>query len=145
VLNARQRQLIVELVRAPTIRAACRTVGIDERQCHRWRRLPEFAQALAAAREEAFCEGLAEIKASVRRAGRTLNKCLAAKDAGDRIRASKVLLDTAVKAVELLDLVKRVERLEQRHGAGDTGPEGGGPGAGGGDADGGEDAGGDPA
>jgi hypothetical protein len=141
VLTRRQERLILALVGSPTIKRACQRVGIEPRTYRAWKHQPGFAAALAAARGAAFCDGLERVKASAGRACRTLNKCLVAKDAGDRIRASKVLLDVALKSVELLDLVKRVQALEARH-AGDAGAAGRSPGAGGIDGDGPADAGG---
>jgi hypothetical protein len=142
VLNTRQQKLIVELIRRPTIGSACRAAGIDVKQCYRWRQQPEFAAALAQARDEALADGLGEIKADVRPAGRTLRRCLKSSEDANRIRSAKAILDVAMKSVELLDLLKRVEALERRHGAGGDTQPGGGTGAGGADDGGGADAGG---
>jgi hypothetical protein len=150
VVTARQKQLIVELVRQPTIRLACHVAKVNDRQFRRWKHQPDFARLLAAAREEVFQEGLAHVKASVARAGDVVNELLYSKDNGERLRAAKVLLDVGLRAAELMDLLRDVEQLKRQvaenaeHGGTQEGSSGAQGDVGPADTDGGGDTGGDP-
>jgi hypothetical protein len=117
MLTTPQMRLIGELIAHDTITEACRSAGISDRTYRRWKANFEFREALAAARHEAFCEGLAVVKAALPDAGRALTRRLNAQRDADAIRAARAVFDVAIKGVELLDLAERVRALEEKRGS----------------------------
>lgn len=80
---------------------------------HRWRRDPDFQAAYAEAVRRLFGEGIDRLQAVTRKAVRTLERCLAADRAADKIKAADRLLTHSLKAAELRELTERVEALEK--------------------------------
>jgi hypothetical protein len=60
-----------------------------------------------------FGDGIDRLQAVTRKAVRTLQECLGAAKASDRIKAADRLLAHGLRAAELKDLAERVEALEQ--------------------------------
>jgi hypothetical protein len=114
VLSAKQQRLIVALVCSPTARAACRKAGVSERTYRDWKGRGEFKAALDRARQEAFLEGFQALKAALPRAGGVLVKKLRSGRDADSIRAARAVFELAAKGVETLELLQRIEALEQK-------------------------------
>jgi hypothetical protein len=113
MLSPEQLQLVEAIVSSGTIRAACRRVNVPERTARDWRKLPEFKEALDSARKEAFREAVGRLKGLAGAAVGTLAKMLRSRDEV-AVRAAIALLKEGTRAVELDELVARIEALEAR-------------------------------
>jgi hypothetical protein len=111
--NRKQEALIAALLTEPTHAAAAVKAGISEATLHRWLRLPDFQTAFREARRRIVETAIGRLQQAAGKAVDTLERNLGCGHAGNEIRAALGVLDHAVKAIELLDLVERVDELER--------------------------------
>jgi hypothetical protein len=78
----------------------------------RWLQLPDFQTAYRAARRQVVERAVSELQAACGAAVETLKRNLHCEQPSVEIRAAQVILEQAVKGVELIDLQQRVDRLE---------------------------------
>src|SRR5262249_27241768 len=100
------------LLTEPTHAAAATKAGVSEATLHRWLRLPEFQAAYRQARRSIVETAIGRLQQATGKAVEALERNLACQHPGSEIRAALGILDHAVKAVELLDVIERVEELE---------------------------------
>jgi hypothetical protein len=153
-LDRKQEALIAALLSEPSHEAAAKAAGVGIATLQRWLQVPEFQRAYRAARRAIVESAIGRLQGATGKAIETLVRNLDCPKPADQIRAASVLLEHAVKAVELGDLIERVEELARLlEGDSDAGqhpvppagpdapdgpPEGGSEGAGGADEAGGE-------
>src|SRR5262249_55951165 len=101
---------------APSIRAACRRAGVADRTDRLWKDQPEFRTALAEAQREAWGQSVGALKGLGPLAVRVLRWLLRSDRDDVRLTAALELLDRGTKAVEVDDLMKRLEALEAASG-----------------------------
>ncbi len=111
-LSRKHEQAIAALLSTPSIPAAAKAVGIGEATLWRWLQLPDFSAAYRAARRQVVERAVSELQAAASEAVETLKRNLTCENPGVEIRAAQIVLEQAVKGVELIDLQERVERLE---------------------------------
>jgi hypothetical protein len=116
MLTPEQLLLVEAIVTSGTLRAACRKANVPERTARDWRKLSEFVKALDLARQEAFREAVGRLKGLAGKAVGTLSRKLQSDDDSVAVRAAIALLKEGVKAVELDELIVRVEALERARG-----------------------------
>ena len=118
--QARQQEAaIAALLAEPTIEAAAARVGIGEATLRRWLAAPPFRDEYRAARRQVVEAAIGRLQATATGAVDALARNLACGVPAVEVGAAKAILDQATRAVELLDLVERVERLEARLAAGE--------------------------
>jgi hypothetical protein len=117
-LSRRQERGLGAILAAPSVEAAAQASGIGVRTLRRWLAEDEgFRAAIRDARRRALEHASARLAATTAKAVSTLEALLdetADADAQTRCRAALGVLQTAVKAAEVDDLVERVEALERR-------------------------------
>jgi hypothetical protein len=120
-LKRKRDALIAALLTESTHAAAATKAGVSEATLHRWLRLPVFQTAYRQARRGIVEAAIGRLQQTAGKAVDTLDRNLACGQPGNEIRAALGILDHAVKAVELLDVVERVEELERliKEGQGD--------------------------
>ena len=91
---------------------ACRKAGVSPRTYRDWKGQPEFAEALAAARKGAWTDAAGLLRGLAPAAVRRLRILLRSQKEDVALRAAVALLDRAARAVELGDLLERVDALE---------------------------------
>jgi len=103
------------LLDSPTVRDAAKAAGVSEATLFRWLNDEAFRRAYDAARETAFESALAGLQAACNVAVKTLREVAEDPGAGAqaRVAAAKGILDHAIKARELNDVVQRIEQLEK--------------------------------
>jgi hypothetical protein len=111
-IESRHRKAIAALVRGLSTSGAAAEVGVSAMTVVRWRRDPDFQAAYKDAIRRVFGDGIDRLQAVTRKAVRTLQECLGAAKASDRIKAADRLLAHGLRAAELKDLAERVEALE---------------------------------
>ena len=107
--------LISAILTCPTIRDASASVGLSEQSVYSRMRKPEFRQRLQIERDNKFQAISSKIEDANFRALDTLLKILDDEtvSAGVRVRASQTLLDLSLKNREQIDVISRIENLEE--------------------------------
>ncbi len=116
-LTARQERTIVALLTEPSVAAAAKKVGVGERTIFTWLSEPSFSEAYRRARRDAVGQAVARLQQTSTHAVTVLLSIMASKDApaSSRVAAARTILDTSIKAVELEDVIARLDALEQVH------------------------------
>jgi hypothetical protein len=112
-LGRKREEAIAALLTEPTIEAAAAKVEIGYRTLRNWLREPEFAKAYAAARRQLLEHALSRLQAVTGRAVSVLGKLLGTEDEKIALATALGVIDRAAKGAEMLDLLARVEVLEE--------------------------------
>lgn len=107
---------IIALLTAPTIEDAAKEAGVSDTTLYRWLKLPEFQEELRETKKQAVNLALTKLQHSTTAAVQVLQDVAEDKDApaSARVSAAKGILDMALKAVELDDLIQRLKKLEEQ-------------------------------
>lgn len=109
---AKQEKALSALLTAPNIKTAAENAGVSDVTLWRWLKDTDFAAEYGRLRREAVEQGLSQIQTATGEAVETLRKNLKCGNPTAENAAAKTILEQAVKAVEILDLQQRVERIE---------------------------------
>jgi len=112
-LRRKQEALIAALLTEPTQAAAAAKASVGEATMQRWLHLPEFQAAYRQARRSLVESAIGRLQQGAQKAVETLERNLTCGQPATEVRAAMGFLDHAVQAVELMDLVTRVEELER--------------------------------
>jgi hypothetical protein len=114
-LGSRQDRMIVALLEHPTNEKAATALGISTVTLWRAMQKPEFAEAFRKARREAFSQSVARLQHASNAAVGTLLRVMTDREApaASRVRAADVVLQTALRGIEMEDLEARLDRLER--------------------------------
>ena len=115
-MTAKKETAIVALLQSPTVREAAEKVQIAERTLWRWLEDESFRKQYTDARKAAFSRALALLQQGLGEAVMVLRDVMNNPDSNNpsRISAAKVVIDTALKAMELEDLENRITLLEEK-------------------------------
>ena len=113
--NRRQDQAIVALLENPTLDKAAAVLGVSGVTLWRWMQQPAFQEAYRRARREAFSQSVARLQHASNAAVGTLLRVMTDREApsASRVRAADVVLQTAMRGMEMEDLEARLDRLER--------------------------------
>ncbi len=114
-LTPKQQKAIAALLTEPTVERAAARVGIGHRTLHRWQHEDvTFANAYRDARRAAVTQAIARLQQASSAAVTTLESVMAddTERGATRVAAARVVLQLALRAVELEDLEQRVAMLE---------------------------------
>ena len=114
--SVRETRAIGAFLTAPTLAQAAKKACISERTLRRYLARPDFRNAYEDARRRALGAALQRLQDASGVAVRVLLE-VAADEAGkpaDRLRASNLILDHAVRGAELIEVGERLARLEER-------------------------------
>ena len=113
--SARQERMIVALLEHSTHEKAAAALGISTVTLWRSMQKPEFAEAYRKARREAFSQSVARLQYASNAAVGTLLRVLTDREApaASRVRAADVVLQTALRGMEIEDIEARVTELER--------------------------------
>jgi DNA-binding MurR/RpiR family transcriptional regulator len=113
-MNAKQEKALAALLIEPTIKKAAASAGCSEPTLLRWLKETDFKEAYRDARREVVALSITRLQSATGDAVQTL--CDVANDgnapASSRVAASKAILDTSLRVIELDDLASRLEALE---------------------------------
>jgi hypothetical protein len=116
-LHGKQVAAIPALLAQRTIAAAAHQVGVGERTLLRWLQEDStFQTAYREARRAVVRQAITQVQRATGEAVETLRSVMQDADApaSAKVSAAKVILETAVKGVELEDLAARIAALEAR-------------------------------
>ena len=102
------------LLENPTLEKAAQAAGVSKATLWRALQKPEFLQAYRAARREAFSQSVARLQHASSAAVGTLLRIMTDREASSssRVRAADVVLQTALRGMEMEELEARVAQLE---------------------------------
>jgi transposase-like protein len=105
---------IMALLTEPTIAAAAKKTGVAEATLFRWLRLHEFQESYKEAKRQAVGAAIACLQRASSDAVAALQEITNDKEAPatSRVSAARSILELAVRAIELEDVLLRLERLE---------------------------------
>ncbi len=105
---------IVALVNNPNVKEAALTCGISERTLHRWLNEPDFATQLLEAQRGITKRVIHSVVSRAERAASVLNEIMCDTDAAQsaRVSAARTILEFSFKAIEVEDILKRIEAIE---------------------------------
>ena len=114
-LSRKKQQLIAALLEQPTIRKAAKAVDLGEATAHRWLRDPAFQRSYKAARQQIVDFSISQIQRASSEAVGVLREILHDKTApaSSRVSASKIVLEIALKGLEVSDILERLDNLER--------------------------------
>ena len=112
-LSRRKEQALAALLHHSTIKAAAEAVGVNEKTLRVWMANPDFLRAYRAARSQLVENAVAQMQRAAGAAVAVLTGKLTSEKDVDVIKAALGIYDRSVRGVELLDLLERVEALEQ--------------------------------
>ncbi len=111
-LTRKHEQAIAALLSEPSIKAAAESCGVGEATLYRWLQLPSFAVAYRTARRQVVERAVSELQAACGEAVETLKRNLRCDIPSVEIRSAQIIIEQAVKGIEIMDLQERVEKLE---------------------------------
>src|SRR5436305_1441339 len=108
-----QEQAILALLQGANHQEAAAAAGVTARTLRRWLQDPVFLGMLRRARAAQWTESTSLLQAATREAVETLQRVMRCRDhPSAQVAACRILLDRAIKAVELDDLAGRLAELE---------------------------------
>jgi hypothetical protein len=111
----KQESAISMLLISPTIAAAAEKIGVSEASIHRWLKNEQFSARYREARNRMLDAAVNQLRLGASKA--VLVLLTVAGDskapAGARVGAAKAIIDSALRAQELLDLEERITQLEK--------------------------------
>jgi len=115
VSQDRQDRMIVALAEHPTQEKAAAALGVSTVTLWRAMQKPEFVEAYRKARREAFSQCIARLQYASNAAASTLMRVMMDREAppASRVRAADVVLQAALRGMEIEDIEARVSELEQ--------------------------------
>jgi hypothetical protein len=112
-LSPRQHQVVLALLDGATWREAAAQVGITDRAVRKWRQQPLFVHALARARQSALDNVVTRGAGAAEKAMTTLIELLdPGIPAGVRARAAVAILEHTIRGTHEVDLIARLNELE---------------------------------
>lgn len=111
-LTTKQLQTICAILETSSITKAAKKSGVSRASITRWMNKPEFKNELDRRRMELFNAGLDLLKLSTKKAAIKLLEILNSKDKSQSLWAAREILNFAIKAAEIQNIEKRLERLE---------------------------------
>ena len=113
-LTDRQLRVIPFLLDAPSIEVGCKRAKVAKATFYGWLKEEAFREELRNQREEVVRGALETLKANVGKATETLVKHLDSEKENISLRAAEDLIEFTQKSLELENLERRIESLEQR-------------------------------
>ncbi|MBW1785590.1 MAG: hypothetical protein JRK53_03070 [Deltaproteobacteria bacterium] len=114
-LPRKKQEAVAALIEAPTIKEAAEVVGIGQATLFRWLQEDDFKISYRQAKRRIVDQAIARLRKATSEAVSTLSDIMTddGKPASSRVSAAKIILESAVKSVELDDLGYRIENLER--------------------------------
>jgi hypothetical protein len=114
-LGRKMEQAVIAILASRNDEEAAQSIGVSAKTLQRWRKLPEFDQALRDARLAAFRQSLARLQQASVPAVTTLLRLMVGggSPATVKARCAYYILDQTRKGVETENIEKRVTELER--------------------------------
>lgn len=100
------------LLNSASITDAATKSGLSERTLYRYLEDEDFRKEYRTARRNLVENSIGQIQAATGEAVETLRRNLSCENPSVEVRAAQIILDSAYKGVEIVDILERVEILE---------------------------------
>jgi hypothetical protein len=111
-LSHKHEEAIAALLTRPSIRSAAAECGVSDRTLRNWLKVPEFAEAYAAARRQGLQVAVGRLHHGAQAAVTTLLRKLRSNNDGTAVKAALGILAEAFRGADLLDISERLSALE---------------------------------
>jgi hypothetical protein len=113
-LSRKQEKAILALVSSKTVEDAAKVSGIGRATLFKWLQEDVFKNAYRQARSEIVRHAIVQAQSSCSEAVNVLKEIMnsSKSPASTRVSAAKAVLETSIKAVEVEDLISRIEKIE---------------------------------
>jgi hypothetical protein len=113
-LDSKQEKALAALLSQPNLKKACAVAKISEVTMWRWLREPAFVSAYRAARRQIVENAVAHLQADCSVAVTVLREIAEDKEAPGtaRVAAAKAILEQSIEAIQMTDMLERVEKIE---------------------------------
>jgi hypothetical protein len=112
-MTAKQQRAIEALPSVPSIRQAAVVARSGEKTKRRWLQIPEFSLAYQEARQQAFAEAMADLRAATHDAVDALRRAINEETGAVRLKAATATIELSIRSAETLEIETRLERLER--------------------------------
>lgn len=115
-LTLNQEKALIALLAKGTVKAAAKEAKVSEATLFRWLALNDFQSRYRAARRQLVEVATSQLQSDCTAAVKVLREAAENKKAPASARvtaAAKTIIEQSIKAVELVDLTERMDRLEQ--------------------------------
>jgi hypothetical protein len=108
-------EAVIAVLTQRNLQEAAHEAGIGIATLMRWQKVPEFQEALRIARREALSQTIGRLQQGASAAATTLLKVMLDQNtpASIRIRAADSVMNHALRAMELEDVLERLTELER--------------------------------
>jgi len=116
----RKGNAVYTIISTPTIKQAAGIIGVTEKTVHKWLNEPAFAREVQEAQEAATRNAVRRIMSTVDNAVSTLETIMqdATAATAPRVTAAAKLLDSALRAYDMIDIQNRLDAIERKIGNG---------------------------
>lgn len=111
-LSRKMETAIAALLLKPTLQTAAQEVGISETTLWRWLQQPDFQKSYRQARRQVVEGATARLQQATGAAVEALERNLKCGEPSAEIAAAREIIRQAVQAVEVWELIERLEELE---------------------------------
>jgi hypothetical protein len=110
----KKEEAVAAVLSQRNLEEAARVAGVGVATLMRWQKLPEFQDALRRARREALSQTIGRLQQGASAAATTLLKVMLDQNtpASTKVRAADSVMNHAIKAMELEDVLERLTKLE---------------------------------
>ena len=112
-LSFRQQAALPAIAAAPSLVQAAHDAGIEDGTLRRWLREPQFAECLAALRQQSVVLAREELSVLARRGMAVFADAMEDPDPAIRLRAARYALSHAIQLTEIRNLNARIEEMRQ--------------------------------
>jgi hypothetical protein len=113
-LSRKQEQAIAALLGQPAVEQAAAAISVNEKTLRNWMKLPTFQAAYRDARRQIVEGAVTRLQQLTTGAVLTLNRNLSCGNPAVEVRASQIILDQALRGVELGEVLQRLGELERQ-------------------------------
>ena len=115
-LTRKQEQAIAALLSSPTIEEAAKSSGIGRTTIFKFLQNETFRDAYREARGQVVRQAITQAQGACSEAVEVLKEIMNDKQSpsSTRVAAARTILETSVKAVELEEIITRIERIEKK-------------------------------
>ena len=103
------------LLQTSSVKDAAKKCGLSEETLYRYLKEPEFNAEYRASRRLLVENSIARIQGLTGQALETLARNLHCENPSVEVRAAQILIDNAIRGVEITDILERLEALENEH------------------------------
>ena len=106
---------LIALLGCNSIRDAAKACRLSEETLYRYSRDDDFVRDYREARRQTVENAISKLQSATGEAVETLERNLHCENPAVEVRTAQIILENAIKGVELIDVIERLERLENEH------------------------------